>query len=240
MRVSIWRLAVWGGVLIGTAAAGPADAQLGCCELNSPLGQVCASTTALECQPPSTFYPLFECDAEAGTCFEDNNPKVRAFDRESIKTGFELFDGDVVIRVTPGTTVYRRIGVCNETGQTLNYHTVYVDEGPNPEFMNVFFALSNGGCTATQQLETVAETSQIEISKWCASAQPIEAQRCTPPQLSDHATGGSGGGMAQVFSKTAVSVLVVLGVGAPALGLPALGALALVLGGVGIWRARRR
>jgi hypothetical protein len=230
-----------GGALLGCLVAAPTRsiAQLGCCELVSPLGRACANTLAFECQPPSEFFPFLTCDGDTGQCFEDNNP-LRALDRKSTDPGFPLFAGQVVLSVAPGTTVYRRIGACNDTGGALNYHTVYTNEGPEPEFANVNFLLPNGSCTGTQTLETVAETSVKKISKWCASPNPLTMEQCPPPRPADGAVGGIGGGAATVFSNTAVSILVVNRAGAPTLGMGALGALALLLAALGMRHVRRR
>lgn len=239
-RGAVWRSMITGTVLLGVLAGAPprAGAQLGCCELITPLGRACANTTSLECQAPSTFLPFLTCDGDTGQCFEDNNP-LRTLDRKSTDAGFQIFQGEVVISVPPGTTVYRRIGACNDTGQALNYHTVYTDEGPDPEFSNVNFALGDGSCTSTQALETIARASVRKISKWCASPNPLTPEDCPPPSLSDHGGGNAAGAPANVFSNTAVSFLVVPSAGAPALGIPALAVLTLLLAGLGVLRVRR-
>ena len=243
------------GILVAATAltwAARSDATFpifGCCRNISAFGfDICANTGPVDCPAPGTFEIGRLCDGQTAHCVDVNPPPfIRAFDRKSLTPMFNFLAGNIVQRARPGETVYRRIGVCNETGVKLNYHTVWTSSDSGPEFFNRFFALPSGVCTSTDDLQAIAEVSALKISKWCASVEPMAAEQCPPPHRpgaaasASQAEGGQTAGVGvAVFSNTALSILGVPSAGAPALGEAALVALSLALAALGVTAARQR
>lgn len=220
----------------------------GCCRDIPAFGfDICANTQPGDCAAPATFEIGKLCDGQTAKCVDANPPFIRAFDRKSLTPMFILLTGNVVQRARPGETVYRQVGVCNQTGVKLNYHTVWTDSDSGPEFFNQFLALPSGVCTSTADLQAIAKVTVLKVSKWCASAEPMAEDQCPPPHRPGENglvlggdAGSPAGEMVRVFSNTALSVLGVPSAGAPALGWPALAVLSLALAALGVGAARRR
>ena len=211
---------------------------LGCCGDISAFGfHICADTVSDDCEAPATFVLNQVCNGTTGQCSSLIPPFLRVFDRKSLDPQFQLFDGKVVQEALRGQKVYRRIGVCNNTSNTLNYHTVWTG-GDEPEFENLNFALAAGACTSTAPIEAVAEETVLKISRWCASTDPIPSFQCRKP--SSDAQQGGGAQLPETLQGVALSILAVQGAAAPALGWLGLATLAAALGAFGVWTMRRK